>query len=413
MKFASRSTLGWLVLNHCLLVSIKAEAIEYKLGPADQVHLRLSDVRPGTGEAYQWTALSGEFTVGASGEISLPLLGMIIASGKSVAALSDEISVKLQNRIGLAQKPNAALEISKYRPFYIIGDVEKPGNYEYRPGLNILQAVALAAGFSKDREKYQLSYRRDNIVQHGDIVVLSQQKVALIIKLARLEAEQSGATQVKFPSDIRAPVEKTFLEKTKSGEEALFASKRETLKLQLQNLDNIKSVLGQELTTLTNKELNLQKQKELAQKDLSVVTDLVSRGLTVNPRQIAAEQTVTTVESSRLDVSVAKLRAQQELSKIEREIIDTKERYRASALTEAIDARNKIADIEGRLKQAKDILQGNAINGQVNKLESISFYVSRLSNNKLETLNAVDATEILPGDVVKVVFPDPAALPDE
>lgn len=91
-------------------------------------------------------ALSGEFTLGADGRISLPLIGEIPAAGLTISRL--QIEVADAYRDGYLKAPRLTAEVLVYRPFYILGEVEKPGEYPYASGLTILNAVATAGGFT-------------------------------------------------------------------------------------------------------------------------------------------------------------------------------------------------------------------------------------------------------------------------
>jgi polysaccharide export outer membrane protein len=49
---------------------------------------------------------------------------------------------------GYLKEPHVSVEVTTYRPFYIIGAVAKPGEYPYVSHMNALNAVALAGGFT-------------------------------------------------------------------------------------------------------------------------------------------------------------------------------------------------------------------------------------------------------------------------
>ena len=104
--------------------SARAETPDYRLGPQDQLQVRVYDLRTGTGEAHEWTAFEGEFTVGASGKVALPLVGELQASEITTSALAAAIAEKLQAKVGLATRPDASVEVKKYRPFYVLGSVD-------------------------------------------------------------------------------------------------------------------------------------------------------------------------------------------------------------------------------------------------------------------------------------------------
>ena len=123
---------------------------EYKLGPGDQLHVVV----------FGQSGLSGQFVVSVQGTIAYPLIGDIQASGLTVNAFSQALVARL--REGYVREPNVSVEITTYRPFYILGEVRNPGTYPFSPGLTVVRAVATAGGFT-DRAN-----TRRVFVQHSD-----------------------------------------------------------------------------------------------------------------------------------------------------------------------------------------------------------------------------------------------------
>jgi polysaccharide export outer membrane protein len=109
----------------------------YRLGPGDVLNIRI----------YDQPQLSGSYQVDDSGFINMPLLGSVQASGQSTDALERGITTNLQKN-GLILHPAVGAEISTYRPFYILGEVNTPGQYPFRPGMTALTAISIAGGFT-------------------------------------------------------------------------------------------------------------------------------------------------------------------------------------------------------------------------------------------------------------------------
>ncbi len=109
---------------------------EYRLGAADKVRVNV----------FGEEALTGEFIVGGSGKVSLPLIGEVQAAGLTIGQFQEEIAQAL--RQGYINEPRVSAEVLNYRPFYILGEVKKPGEYPYTNNLTVLNAVATAEGFS-------------------------------------------------------------------------------------------------------------------------------------------------------------------------------------------------------------------------------------------------------------------------
>ncbi len=126
----------------------------YTLGAGDMVRMLVFNV-PG---------ISGEFIVSDAGTLSLPLVGDIQAGGKSVKAVREAITKELAN--GYLRDPRISLEVLTYRPFYILGEVQKPGEYPYSSKLTVMQAIAKASGFTYSAAKGKIFIK--NAAQPGE-----------------------------------------------------------------------------------------------------------------------------------------------------------------------------------------------------------------------------------------------------
>lgn len=95
---------------------------------------------------YGQEGLTNTYTIDAAGSITMPLIGQVPARGRSPASLAAEITARLRN--GYIREPSVAVEIDSYRPFFILGEVQAPGQYPYVPNMTVESAVAIAGGFS-------------------------------------------------------------------------------------------------------------------------------------------------------------------------------------------------------------------------------------------------------------------------
>ena len=90
--------------------------------------------------------LGGEFTIGGAGSIALPLIGEVDVRGLTSTELQDRIAARLAD--GYLTDPRVAVEVLSTRPYYILGEVNKPGQYAFANGLTVLGAVAQAGGYT-------------------------------------------------------------------------------------------------------------------------------------------------------------------------------------------------------------------------------------------------------------------------
>jgi polysaccharide export outer membrane protein len=126
---------------------------DYRLGSGDKVRVNV----------YGEETLSGEFFVAGNGKVSLPLVGEVQAAGLTVRAFQDEVQQALSD--GYLKDPKVSAEVLNYRPFYIMGEVSRPGEYPYTNGLTVLNAVATAGGFTYRANKGHVFIRHSSDAQ--------------------------------------------------------------------------------------------------------------------------------------------------------------------------------------------------------------------------------------------------------
>lgn len=135
----------------------------YELGPGDQVRITV----------FGEEELTGEYQVGAQGAVSFPLAGDVMAAGLSASVFAENLAAALSNYI---RAPRVAVEVLIYRPFYILGEVEKAGTYPYQADLTVIGAVATAGGFT-----YRADRRRVHIKRAGEAMERSYPLTSAIL----------------------------------------------------------------------------------------------------------------------------------------------------------------------------------------------------------------------------------------
>ena len=108
-----------------------------RLGGGDQIRII----------TYGDEQLTGNFRVDDRGRISMPLLGSVQASGSTPEELERKVEDGLKAK-KLLRNPSVSVEVLAFRPVYVLGEVAKPGQYPYQPGMTMLTSVAIAGGFT-------------------------------------------------------------------------------------------------------------------------------------------------------------------------------------------------------------------------------------------------------------------------
>jgi protein involved in polysaccharide export with SLBB domain len=135
----------------CLAPASYARADDAPLARLDVAPSSLDNYELGAGDklrviVYGEDDLGGSFDVDGQGFVSLPLIGELNVAGLSVHQVEENIVEKLAD--GYVVDPRVNVQVLEYRPFYVIGEVNKPGEYPYVNEMNVLNAVALAGGYT-------------------------------------------------------------------------------------------------------------------------------------------------------------------------------------------------------------------------------------------------------------------------
>jgi polysaccharide export outer membrane protein len=146
----------------------------YRLSTGDEIRLI----------TFNEQSLSGQFGIDDSGYVALPLLGPVKADGLTTRQLATTISETLR-RNKLLSDPSVVVEVVKYRPVFVLGEVQHPGPFPFQPHMTMLSAVALAGGFTpravksraevsrvEDQALVKGALEQNSNVEPGDIITV-------------------------------------------------------------------------------------------------------------------------------------------------------------------------------------------------------------------------------------------------
>jgi protein involved in polysaccharide export with SLBB domain len=147
----------------------------YRLGAGDSVRVTV----------FGQPDLSGTFQIDGSGKVALPLVGNVDAGGLSAGDFEKHIISALKP--DYLQDPRVSVEVMTYRPFYIVGEVKNPGNYPYTNGMTVINAVAMAGGFTYRAKDEDFEIKRagqgskeaeeatqETLVHPGDVITVPE-----------------------------------------------------------------------------------------------------------------------------------------------------------------------------------------------------------------------------------------------
>jgi exopolysaccharide production protein ExoF len=391
------------------LAAVPAQAEEYRLGTMDKLRIKVVEWQTAEGAVRDWSMISGDYTVGPSGNISLPFVGEMPADGKTTSEIADAISEQLQQRFGLLDRPDASVELAEFRPVFISGDVQTPGKYPYAPDLTVLKAVSLAGGVRRAADA-GLRVERDFINARGNYDVLVAQRNGLLAKRARLIAETGGQEEIEFPKELQESDEGR---KLIADETAFKAARDRQLSVQLKAIEDLKTLLQNEVASLEKKITSQNRQIDLAREELQGIGNLADKGLVVNARVLTIERSIAELEGKVLDMETAALRAKQDISKASQDATNLQNDREAEIAQERQQAEAEIEGLNLKIAMYKDLMaEAMARDPQAalstGAAAAVSYSIVRKAGDKATETPAEENTPVLPGDVIKVGI---AAIP--
>lgn len=150
----------------------------YRLGSGDKLRVI----------TFGQEQLTGDFNVDDAGGVSMPLVGVVHASGLTPLELAAKIEDELRGK-NLFVDPSVSVEVTKYRPIFLLGEVTRPGEYPFQPGMTLLSAVSVAGGFTyRGIQDYASIVRsagdkvvegkvgRQALIQPGDVITIFERR---------------------------------------------------------------------------------------------------------------------------------------------------------------------------------------------------------------------------------------------
>lgn len=376
----------------------------YLLGTQDKLKI----------DIYEFPNISGEFTIGASGEIGLPLVGAVPAAGRSTTKLAEELEDKLMQVDDVVGRPSIAIQVMEYRPFYITGNVERPGAYPYQPKLTVLKAVSMAGGMYRPSDPNLVRFARDAVNAQGSIEVFKVEAKQLRFRIERLKAELNH-DQSYVGSPALAGLddqERSF----RQQEQKIFAARTKLIAGQTDSGTKLRKVFEAEVASLRERVRLKRSEVETVENDLSRIRTLVGKGVAPESRVSEFERLAADLRGEEEVLATQILRAEQGVTQTEqllRSLIDGREQ---EVVEELHEAEAELHQTMEKIKTAKELLYeamvvAPAAHEQITSGggRAVSYRIVREVDGEMQRIAAGEDHEVRPGDVVELVLRDSGA----
>jgi exopolysaccharide production protein ExoF len=344
--------------------------------------------------------------VGATGFVALPLIGEVKAAGAVPADLAATIADKLRVRSRLAQPPETVVDVIQYRPFYIVGGVDRPGEYNYRPDMMVLNAVSIAGGYYRPERGTDWGPQRDVITSVGEVRMADLRRLELKAREMRAQAEAEDLEEMPPAGLDVAEQLKPYLEE----ERRVFIARREAHLNQIKFLEEGISLGEREIESLTAQIESAQVQYDSAARELNDIRQQVSRGISQATRLLPIERAVAQIEREKKELEAAILRTRQQMNLNARQIRELIDERKSTAMTDIQTAQSQLKEVEERAAAANLMIAGAnsepiAAEDSITHPDAVQvqYRIVRETDGRSQEIEATETTRVHPGDIIKVL----------
>ena len=406
MVAAIKSSWFWAPLLVLLTQPCLAGIEEYRLAFGDVVEISVIGAPD----------LRHRAAIDADGRVSLPLLGRMKAAGLTLSQLQSSIRELLPTKVFrrrtedgreypvLLTPDEVTLSVAEYRPVYVNGDVAKPGQQAFRPGLTVRQALALSGGYDVMRFRAKDPFLESANLR-SEYTSLWTEFAREQIRISRLQAELRGSDQLDLQGLVKTPIADSVISGLENLErEQLIVrdsdhkKEKESLVAALKQQDDRYSILSDQL----------KKEQEDSQGDLAEYVQAkqnLDRG--VIPSTRVAEQRRNMLFSASRALQTSAMMAQLDKDRVElhRKLQATDDRRRIALLAELEEARMRLATIQAKIQSVGEkVVYAGVVRSQLIRGtgDGPNVTIFRTGRGTEDSFAAKQDTELLPGDVVEV-----------
>ncbi len=349
---------------------------------------------------YKNKDISGEYLIRSDGTISVPPLGTIRLAGKTVSQAEIALSAALSALTG--RRSFVSVEVSKYRPIYVVGLVEHAGSFAWTPDLSVLQAVSLAGGFPRVRDDVAADAEREE----GQLSEAAEMLARALMRRIRLTAEVDRNNKLEPEKGISELVPGPKADEILSSEQRLLARNLSVRASRKENLSRMLSLAEEEVSALSQRLEAVKSGIAIKTEMATKLKSLLTKGNTTMNNVSSAESEVARLESEHGQLLAELAQAKQRLNTSKFDL-DRNDAELYQELERLIaDSDRDIAKYTMGMQTSKKVLRRYGVIGcprGVGKSEPlVGFQIVRQKSGSTETLDVNDRARVLPGDTIRV-----------
>ncbi|MBB3237651.1 polysaccharide biosynthesis/export family protein [Phyllobacterium endophyticum] len=350
---------------------------------------------------YGDAGLSGTFPVSVEGTIGYPILGNVPVANRTMTEISNTISTGLLQHIpGLS----VSVAMKEYAPVFVIGDVQKPGKYEFRPGMIALELFALSGGLKDAADKMDTAGTQ-LVSARQDYSDTSLQLFAQDVRRARLQAElDEKPFEYVLDKDIVTD-DLQARQHVVESERRIYDLRLSALRSEAKALQDQKQNYREEIDTLEKSTKLRNEEISLLEQNVGSSEKLVSQGLTAQSTLRDSQRQLSAMRRDALEFGSFLARARQNENAIGQRLLALNEQR-------ANEAANQLRDIEIDIIRLKKrlafIVQTMAEIGATaqrattrDQTVKLTFSVARIVNGEYQESELTEHDPIRAGDILR------------
>ena len=402
-----RRCIKWGSLAVALTISItQAKAEEYRVNVGDVLDVAVAGV----------PELRNRAAVQIDGSISLPLVGAVPVAGLPLSQIRAKIGAALANKV-FRQRSSDGREnvividadeitaaVAEYRPLFVDGDVSKPGEYPYRPGITARQLLALAGGYDVMHMRMSNPY-----LESAD---LRSEYASLWTKFAkeqvgiwRIKNELGDGSQIDPAVMKDVPIPFSAISDIVNAETEYLKTKKSDYQLEKAFLQQGVREGDDRINVLSTQQKTEEDGYQADLEELQKVNDLFSKGSLVSPRVADARRAVQLSSTRKLQTQAQLMQVKTQQDELKRKLEKLDDQRRLDLLRELEDATVKLNEIRAKLQGVGEKLQYTAmvrsqlVQGSGDKAE---IAIIRKGEKGQDRIVADEDAELQPGDTVEI-----------
>lgn len=378
--------------------SINPASADEMLPPHTRLKIDVVQWSPFKGAFEEWAALGGQFAISEARTIATPLVGTVSTEGLDAETLGRKLAEELKLKAGLVSAPVVSVQVVEYPPIYVMGDVVKPGEYPFRRGLTVLQALALGGG----EKMATIEDARERETAANDLKNSESRILLARARIARLEAERDGQNEIVFPAMRSSILSTGQVAEVFDREQLIFEARRKELQRQEASLNELRDLLRAEIDVLQQKIATTDRSIATAQKELAAVSELVEKGVVVASRRSDLERLLASLQSSRLDHITAMMRARQNIAGANRDRDGLVDKFQTAVAAELQQEQSELDSQLLKRDMAMRMLAEMPPESPSASLSAPIYTIIRSGSGGQQEIAADPATELRPGDVLRL-----------